>query len=254
MRLIIRSLRARWIVAVLVLALAGVGGAGVFALALTQPHPERYASGVLFGDAAQNAILSNPVARTYLRDFHTQASFSSCGPSSLLNLLASIGAPIASESTLFDGKPWDRLSMQTQGMTLDDLADLVAGRHIGAVTLLRDLSYAAFLDHLQHSNSLDNRYIVNFDRAPIFGVSVGHFSPIGGYDAATDLVALLDVTPGFGPSLVPSQLLYAGVRTKDPTTGRARGLLRISDLAANADQRAGQGKSAPSPVGPAHRR
>lgn len=241
MGLIAKSLRVRWIVAVLALLLAAAGGAGLFARSLSQPHPERYAPGVLFGGAAQSAVLASPVARAYLRDFHTQETFASCGPSSLRNLLASIGAPIASESVLFDGKPWRRLSMQLQGMTLDGLADLAAEQRIGEVAILRDLSYEAFLDHLRQTNSLDHRYIVNFDRAPIFGVSVGHFSPIGGYDAATDRVAILDVTPGFGASLVPAKVLYAAIQTNDSTTGHSRGLLRIGNLAASSDRRKRQG-------------
>jgi hypothetical protein len=81
-----------------------------------------------------------------------------------LNVLASIGAPVADESTLFDGRTWERLSMRVQGMTLDNLATLASQRQIGKVTILRDLSYDAFLGHLQQSNSLANRYIADFDR------------------------------------------------------------------------------------------
>lgn len=231
MRFITKSVRVRWIAALLTLTLAGISGAGLLTRSLTQPHPERYAPGVQIGGAAESVVQSSPVARAYLRDFHTQEFFSSCGPSSLRNLLASIGTPIAGESVLFDGKPWERLSMYVQGMTLDTLADLIAAQHIGEVTILRDLPYEAFREHLQHANDLDTRYIVNFNRAPIFGAAVGHFSPIGGYDAATDRVVLLDVTPGYGPSLVPSRLLYAAVQTTDSATGHSRGLLRISDLA-----------------------
>ncbi|WP_295445564.1 phytochelatin synthase family protein [uncultured Thiodictyon sp.] len=225
-----KSIRVRWIVAVLVLTLTAIGGAGQFARSLSQPHPERYAPGVLYGGIAQEHLLSRPVARQYLDRFHTQESLSSCGPSSVLNVLNSLGIPIANENALFDGNAWGWLSMRVQGITLDDLASLIAERHIGEVTVLRDLSYEAFLDHIKKTNSLDHRYIANFDRKPIFGVPVGHFSPIGGYDENSDLVTILDVTPGYGPSLVPSKLLYEAAQTTDSATGRSRGLIHISNL------------------------
>jgi len=244
MRFVPKSPRMRWLAAVLVLVFAGAGGAALFAYSLSQPHPERYAAGVLSGGTVRQEVLANPVARTYLRDFRTQESFSSCGPASVVNVLASLGAPVAGERALFAGKPWERLSMRVQGMTLDDLAALVAARDLGQTTILRDLSYETFLEHLQRANRLDNRYIVNFDRGPVFGVSVGHFSPIGGYDAVGDRVVLLDVTPGYGPSLIPSRLLYTAVQTIDSATGRSRGLLRISDISALA------GPVGPGPDGP----
>ncbi|WP_295396526.1 phytochelatin synthase family protein [uncultured Thiodictyon sp.] len=232
-----KPIRVRWIVAVMVLTLTGIGGAWQFARSLSQPHPERYAPGVLYGGIAQQQLLSRPVAREYLSTFHTQETLSSCGPSSVLNVLNSLGIPIANENALFDSNAWGWLSVRLQGITLDDLASLVAERHIGEVTVLRDLSYEAFLDHLKRSNNLDNRYIVNFDRKPIFGVPVGHFSPIGGYDENSDLVAILDVTPGYGPSLVPSKLLYDAVQTTDSATGRSRGLIHISNLTGMAGRK-----------------
>jgi hypothetical protein len=81
-------------------------------------------------------------------------------------------------------------------VTLDVLATLASQRQVGQVTISRDLPYKAFLAHLRQSDSLTNRYIVNFNRAAVFGVSIGHFSPIGGYDPGRDLVTLLDATPG----------------------------------------------------------
>jgi hypothetical protein len=56
---------------------------------------------------------------------------------------------------------------------------------------LRDLSEDQFLEHLRRSNDPARRYIVNFDRAQIFGAGVGHHSPIGGDLAAEDLAFVL---------------------------------------------------------------
>ena len=215
-----------------VLTLGTVGTAGLFVQHVSQPHPERFAAGVSSGGATLEKALATPVARRYLRDFRTQETFSSCGPASVLNVLVSLDAPTSDESALFEGKPWQRLRMRLLGMSLDDLAALLAEQHIGRVEVLRDLPYEAFLTTLSLCNDLANRCIVNFDRGPIFGVSVGHFSPIAGYAPNADLVTLLDVTPGFGPALVPSQLLYTAVQTKDSETGRSRGLLILSDIPA----------------------
>lgn len=95
--------------------------------------------------------------------------------------------------------------------------------HAGA----RDLDYAAFLAHLERTNDPAWRYLVNFDRDPVFGVSIGHFSPLGGYDAASGLVTLLDVTPGYGMSLIPAPLLYEAITTVDPDSGLGRGLVAV---------------------------
>ena len=89
------------------------------------------------------------------------------------------------------------------------------------------------------SGSLANRYIANFDRAPIFGVSIGHFSPIGGYDPERDLVALLDVTSGTDRPWSHPSSSYAAVQTKDPTMGRFRGLLRIAGQRRGTRERRG---------------
>ena len=234
------SWRLRLILMLVVLTLGTLGTAGLFVLHVSQPHPERFAAGVVAGGTVLEEALATPVARRYLRDFRTQETLSSCGPSSVLNVLASLGDPIPNESTLFEGEPWQRLRMRLLGMTLDDVAALLNERGVGRVQVLRDLPYEAFLSALSRCNDLNNRCIVNFDRAPIFGVSVGHFSPIAGYDSGDNLVTLLDVTPGFGPTLIPSELLHAGVQTKDSEAGQSRGLLIVSEIAKDPDAPTGR--------------
>lgn len=227
----LKSWRLRLILILAVLLAAGAGTAGLYVRHVSQPHPERFAAGVVARRAIPEDALATPVARRYLRDFRTQETLSSCGPASVLNVLASLDVPVASESALFEGKTWQRLRMRLLGMSLDDLAALLAAQRVGRVEVLRDLSHAGFLITLSRCNDPANRCIVNFDRGPIFGISVGHFSPIAGYDPRQDLVTLLDVTPGFGPTLVPSQLLYTAVQTKDSGTARSRGLLLLTDIA-----------------------
>ena len=111
------------------------------------------------------------------------------------------------------------------GLTLDELADLARANTSRKVTILRDLNEEQFWEHLRRSNDPGRRYIVNFSRERIFGGGVGHFSPIGGYLEADDLVFILDVNQDYQPWLVQGTRLFAAVNTFDG--GKKRGLLLI---------------------------
>ena len=91
--------------------------------------------------------------------------------------------------------------------------------------VLRDLNEEEFREHLRRSNGPGRRYIVNFSREQIFGAGVGHYSPIGGYLEAEDLVFILDVNSNYQPWLVERQRLFAAVNTFDGD--KKRGLLLI---------------------------
>jgi hypothetical protein len=110
------------------------------------------------------------------------------------------------------------------GLTLDELATLARGRR---VTLLRDLTPTQFREHVARSNDTERRYVINFDRGPLFGKEGGHHSPLGGYLADEDLVLVLDVNAKYKPWLVPTERLYQALDTIDASTGAKRGLLLI---------------------------
>ena len=204
--------------------MAGLSRVGQTLLA---SHPERFASAVVTHGPNLAAAEATPLARAYLRDFHTQAHPSSCGPASLRNVLASLGRPVESERALFEDAPPAWLRMRVMGMTLDEVAALARASGVGYVQVHRDLSAADLRALLRSLSQPGRRLVVNFDRAPLHGVSLGHFSPIGDFDPASDRVLLLDVTPGYGPQLVPTPLLVAAMRTRDPASGRLRGLIQI---------------------------
>jgi hypothetical protein len=198
---------------------------------LSHPEPDRFDPAVQTAGPALERALGAAPAQTYLSDFRFQQTGSTCGPASLRNVLTSFGDAIASERALFGD---DRLSWWKAlgtGMTLDELAALARANTSRQVEVLRPETLHEFQAALSGVNMPGSRLIVNFDRAPLFGVAVGHFSPVGGYDPATGLVTLLDVTEGYGFSLVPDRLLFDATRTIDPMAGRARGLLRIGDPA-----------------------
>jgi hypothetical protein len=227
--------RLGWLWLGLVLLLGFAAGGLWYGQPLTEPHPERFASGVQTSGPAWEAAQREPAIRAYLDGFRTQEHWSSCGPASLRNVLGSLGRPVARERDLFDDDTGGWLRMWLTGMTLDEVAALAKEADIGRIRVWRDFSESQFRDLLASLDSPERRLIANFDRAPLHGVSLGHFSPIAGYDPTSNRVVLLDVTPGFGIQLVPVSQLYAAINTTDPVTGRARGLIVIdTDLASDA--------------------
>jgi hypothetical protein len=111
------------------------------------------------------------------------------------------------------------------GLTLDKLAEAARANTSRKITVLRDLSEEQFREHLRSSNDPGRRYVVNFNRAQIFGAGVGHHSPIGGYLEDEDLVFVLDINSDYQPWLVERTRLFAAVNTLDGD--RKRGLLLI---------------------------
>lgn len=62
----------------------------------------------------------------------------------------------------------------------------------------------------------------------------GHFSPIGGYDARSDMVLLLDVARfKYPPHWVPLPLLYEAMLRHDNATGKPRGWVLVTKAAAS---------------------
>lgn len=224
----------RWALG-LVLLLAVLGALTWHGRTLVAPHPERFASGVSTAGLALTELQQTPLAERFLRDFRTQELWSSCGPASLRNVLSSLDRPGERERDLFQGDTLAWLRMAVTGMTLDEVAALAESTRIGRVRVRRNLSEPEFRALLESLSTPGRRLIVNFDRAPIHGVPLGHFSPIGGYDPASDRVLLLDVTPGFGLQLVPTALLAAAMRTQDPVSERSRGLIQIDAGPRDAD-------------------
>jgi hypothetical protein len=169
-----------------------------------------------------------PVAQIYQRDgVDYQHNGSFCGPTSVVNVLRSLGSA-ADQAHILDGTDaHPHLGMLFGGITLDHLADVVRAKSGKQVTVLRDLTLDQFRAELARANDPALRYIVNFHRGPLFATGGGHHSPIGGYLAGEDLVLVVDVNAKYHPWLVPTARLYAAVDTVDKSSGKKRGLLRI---------------------------
>ncbi len=189
-----------------------------------------------------------PVARRYLRDNGRHIAFQPrqgyCGVASLNTVLLSlpdldcervsprvrVAAPLA-----FPERP--------HAMSLDELTRALVDalhqrevpvRKVSAVDRFANLD--EFRRVLQLANDPEHRLIANFLRTPLFysdqdcevqrrRIYGGHFSPIGGYLPEEDLVLVLDVNAQFGFWLTPSARLFEACGTRDPTSGRCRGLI-----------------------------
>ena len=70
--------------------------------------------------------------------------------------------------------------------------------------------------------------LVSYSRKRLGQTGDGHFSPVGGYHAARDLVLLLDTARfKYPPHWVPLPLLYHAMRFLDEDTGRPRGWIGV---------------------------
>jgi hypothetical protein len=223
------SRRARRVVA------AAVGGLVAALLALflfvrsmgTPPvDPAIIARAVHQEPALLAAAMALPAARTYPAPLLSQPNPSMCGPTSVADVLRSLGVSAADPGSVLAGTALCLTGLCFGGLTLDELAEVV--RHSGRkATVHRDLTPEVLRQHLRASNAPARRYIVNFTRQPIFGVGGGHFSPLAGYLEERDLALVLDVNGSFRPWLVERDKLFSAIDTVDPSSHRKRGLLEI---------------------------
>lgn len=71
--------------------------------------------------------------------------------------------------------------------------------------------------------------IVSYARPVLNQSGSGHFSPIGGYHEASDMVLIMDVARfKYPPHWVPLSMLFQALQPIDPETNRSRGYVMIS--------------------------
>lgn len=169
-----------------------------------------------------------PVAAHFANPLLSQSNPSSCGPTSVANVLRSVSVSSTADEVAAHGTGCVA-GICFGGLTLDGLAQASASvLPVGwKLTVLRPATLGAFRDELRHANDVSRRYVVNFTRFPLFGTGGGHHSPIGGYFEKEDLVFVLDVNSSYGPWLVPTARLFEAMNTVDSSSGQPRGLLRF---------------------------
>ena len=212
-------------IVVVVLASAGLVGAGALVVGQSKVPPQDIASSVTRTPEIVERAWRLPVAATFNRQITWQSNGSRCGPAAVANVYRSLGDGVTTEGKVLAGTGRCWIGVCILGLTLDELADVARANTNRKITVLRDLSEEQFREHLRRSNHPGRRYIVNFSREPIFGAGVGHHSPIGGYLEAEDLVFILDVNPDYQPWLVERTRLFAAIETLDGD--KKRGLLLI---------------------------
>src|SRR5688572_5645817 len=132
--------------------------------------------------ARMKRALALPVAARYEAGAITfQPNGSLCGPTSIANVMRSLDQAGVLAPQIIEGTDKCRMGVCFGGLTLDELADIARDKTKRKVTLLRDVTAEQFRGHVTQSNSPDRRYVINFDRGPLFGKRTGHHSPIGGY-------------------------------------------------------------------------
>jgi hypothetical protein len=174
-----------------------------------------------------------PVASTYKNNFVYQENSAFCGPASIVNTLNSLGVRGVSQSKVIENSSTYYIKARILGLTLDEMNKMFkdnlkkSGHSEWSVTEYRDLTINEFRNHMRQANRPDFRYVINFSRLPLFGVDIGHHSPIGGYIENSDSVFLLDVLEDYKPFIVSTEKLFIAMNTIDSETEKKRGLIQL---------------------------
>jgi glutathione gamma-glutamylcysteinyltransferase len=169
--------------------------------------------------------------------FHTQSEPAFCG---LGSLVVALNALAIDPGRLWKG-PWRWFSeelldccvsheqVRRRGLDLDEVACL-ARCNGAAVDLFRaetsDLT--AWRSSLVAAAGGQGVVIASYDRAGLDQTGSGHFSPVGGYHAAKDLVLVLDVARfKYPPHWISAERLWQAMHGIDPATGRSRGWIAL---------------------------
>jgi hypothetical protein len=138
----------------------------------------------------------------------------------------------------------DKLAAEGPGVTLDELAELLRAALAGHAVVDAKVEVRRFddrsprsrqeLESLLAQNERTSRdvIVVNFLQGAVTGDpegNVGHFAPLGAYDAARGRVLVLDSDRRwYEPYWVSVTKVLEGMTTIDVETGQSRGLIRVS--------------------------
>ena len=119
--------------------------------------------------------------------------------------------------------------MRKEGITLDEFSCLAICNGSTATTVRHGESDLDQLRALvtECSGRMGKVLVFSYDQQGVGQAGAGHFSPLGGYNAAEDLVLVLDTARfKYPPHWVKLDRLYAAMEAPDASTGRPRGYIR----------------------------
>ena len=119
--------------------------------------------------------------------------------------------------------------VRRRGLDLDEVSCLARCNGASVELQRADTSdLGAWRAALIAAASNDGVVIASYDRANLDQTGEGHFSPIGGYHAARDLVLVLDVARfKYPPHWLPAERLWQAMCVIDPATARSRGWITL---------------------------
>ena len=175
----------------------------------------------------------------YLADYSNLTEFwepqeliSYCGVASGVTILKALGKP-TNQFNFFNehsGAIRSRLQVTFGGMSLTDLAGLLVAHGMSVTKTHGDyLTIEEFRRLVKSNLAREGDYLlVNYQREVLGQGRVGHISPLGAYDSASDRVLILDTADYKYPfTWVRLETLYAAIREKVPSTGLTRGIIEI---------------------------
>jgi len=162
--------------------------------------------------------------------FESQSLVSFCGVASGVSVLKAFGADVSQ----FDFFTQGDASVQEEstlpgmfkvmfsGMTLSELTGLLQRHEVRVDRFYASESSVDVFRATVESNlkTEENHMIVNYQREVLGQKKVGHLSPVGAYDHATDAILILDTASHKYPfTWVPLPLLFDAMNTVDQSSG-----------------------------------
>ncbi|URE47206.1 hypothetical protein MUK42_16959 [Musa troglodytarum] len=217
-----------------------MAAAGLYRRKLPSPPAIEFASPEgkrLFTEAYQSGTMEGFFK--LISHFQTQSEPAYCGLATLAMVLNALAIDPGrkwkgpwrwyDESMLDCCEPLEKI--KAEGITFGTVACLAqcAGAEVKAFRTNQS-TIDDFRAHvIKCTSSEDCHLIVSYHRKPFNQTGTGHFSPIGGYHAESDMALILDVARfKYPPHWVPLALLWEAMDTIDKTTGRPRGFMLIS--------------------------
>eukprot|EP00850_Spirogloea_muscicola_P014612 SM000106S13960 [mRNA] locus=s106:191633:194479:+ [translate_table: standard] len=214
--------------------------AGMYRRTLPSPPAIEFASPegkALFKEALESGGMNGFFE--LISHFQTQAEPAFCGLASLAVVLNALAVDPGRtwkgpwrwfDETMLDCcEPLRKIALE--GTTFSTVACLA--RCAGGLVQEARASNSSLADLratvIQTSTSFDSYIIAAYSRKKFLQTGDGHFSPLGGYHRAKDLVLILDVARfKYPPHWIPVSMLWEAMSTIDGKTGLTRGYMVIS--------------------------